>query len=193
MKMIISFSAMILLCGLTNAYGQNVTVQQPVFRNFSVNTTVSVPDRGSSHIGSISRAISGNKNVGFYRPGSAFGSIREHAGARSHVYIHDFAAMDKYLLNQGPPIPSQSSSPYSYLANRGRGATTLGGKTVSTANLRSAKMAHSLKLGQRAEKKGKISLAKLHYRAAAKHGSTLAQTRLAEMSDKTRSLSSNRK
>ena len=184
---------MLLLCGFSTAYGQNVTVQQPVFRNFSVNTTVSVPDRGSSHIGSISRAISGHKNVGFYRPGSAFGSIREHAGARSHVYIHDFAAMDEYLLNQGPPFSQRESSPYSYLANRGKRATSVGGKTISAANLRSAKMAHSLKLGKRAEQRGKLSIAKLHYRAAAKYGSTVAETRLAEISSKARTLSSNTK
>ncbi|MEM7311605.1 MAG: hypothetical protein AAF497_00500, partial [Planctomycetota bacterium] len=40
------------------------TVQLPTFRNFSVNTTVSVPDRGSASLGGVRRSSSGSTRRG---------------------------------------------------------------------------------------------------------------------------------
>ncbi len=195
------FAILCMLLGTSHLFAQNGTVQQPVFRNFSVGTTVSVPDRGSAHLGSISRAVSGSKNIGFYRPGSAVGKIHEHAGASSHVYIHDFEAMDQYLLNQGT---FQTASRYSFSTRRKSTAYSLlfqrkklrpmrsnvSSSSRSPAVSRASKVARSMKLAKRAEQRGKLSLARLHYRVAAKYGSNIASKRILELARKEKSSTS---
>jgi hypothetical protein len=85
-----------------------LAVQLPTFSHFSVGTTVSVPDRGSAYMGGINRSSSGRSTFGTpllpFRPfrntaiGSSQGAMSVHASA----WIHDFEAMDEYLLNQAP-------------------------------------------------------------------------------------------
>ena len=43
-----------LMVGISTSWGQ--TVQLPTFQSFSVQTTVSVPDRGSIYLGGVNRA-----------------------------------------------------------------------------------------------------------------------------------------
>lgn len=87
--------------GLSTARAQQITVQQPVFSNFSVATTVSVPDRGSALLGGVSSAgdfASQRGPLGL--AGRSRGSFRNHQNVTAHVYIHDFEAMDRYLLSR---------------------------------------------------------------------------------------------
>ena len=86
------------------------TVQLPTFSFFSVGTTVSVPDRGSAYLGGIKRAATGRNEFGVpmlpFRPfkNSAIG--REVSASSVHVTatIHDFEAMDEFLLSQPTAI-----------------------------------------------------------------------------------------
>lgn len=159
-----------------------LTVQQPVFGVTSVATTVSVPDRGRAHLGSISRARDSRTSFGPFRPGTNIGLDREHSGMSVGVYIHDFEAMDRYLLNQG-----NSGSDPSRLSGNARhawdqlSASHRGAKAVSKPSPKPLDKAQKYwQLGQKAEREGKRSVARLHYRIASRYGSEAAETRLAQ-------------
>lgn len=85
------------------------TVQLPTFSQFSVGTTVVVPDRGSMVLGGVNRSAAGQVTRGVpglsHLPGAnrlfsnrAFGSSTSSSTARVSVWIHDLAAMDEALL-----------------------------------------------------------------------------------------------
>jgi hypothetical protein len=78
------------------------TVQLPTFRFFTVQTTVSVPDRGSASLGGISRASSlstwrGAPGLPASR-GMAIG--RDAGGVSVHATIIDHAAIDRAVLTE---------------------------------------------------------------------------------------------
>jgi len=99
------------------AQGQGTTVQLPTFSFFSVPTTVSVPDRGSAYLGGIKRASSGRNEFGTpmlpFRPFKNTGIGSERSAGQMHVTarIHDFEAMDEYLLSQ--PTQTRPLDPWS--------------------------------------------------------------------------------
>ncbi len=172
------------------ACAQNFTVQQPVFERFSVGTTVSVPDRGRALLGSVSRAGVSRKNFGPFRSGTNTGMFRDHSSASSHVFIHDLRAMDESLLQQrirsnaiprGPALSSHAEHAYRRLISRHRAAdapSAISHSQPRTVNVGEAE--RFFQLGLRAEKRGRHSLARLHFRAAAQHGSQRAKARHAD-------------
>jgi len=91
------------LCATASA--QRLLLQAPVIGRFSVSTSVSVPDRGGILLGGVSRAADGRKSYGpgSFPAGSSRGRSISHRSISSHVYIHDFAAMDPFLRR--PPSP----------------------------------------------------------------------------------------
>lgn len=78
---------------------QQLTVQQPSFETFSGATTVSVPDRGRTVIGGVSRGASGTSNYGPFRSGINSGRAFSGSSVSAHVRIHDFAEMDRQILD----------------------------------------------------------------------------------------------
>lgn len=90
-----------------SASAQTVTVQQPVAQQFGVNTVVSVPDRGSVLLGSVSSARSFGGSRGPALPSSSLTRSVNHSWARVSVFIHDHEAMDRRLL---AAAEAQSSS-----------------------------------------------------------------------------------
>ncbi len=72
-------------------------LQAPVFARFSVQTTAVAPDRGGILTGSVSRAAAGRNSFGPGRAGSSLGRSLEHRSQSTHVFVHDFAAMDPFL------------------------------------------------------------------------------------------------
>ena len=187
---------------LTSTASAQVTVQQPVFQTFSAATTVSVPDRGSAFIGGVGSAAASRSSSGFgpLRAGSSAGSSHEHSGLSAHVYIHDFAEMDRVLLEQagrGAATPrfADRSTQHAYESLIGRDRDGMRSRaadfgTSSVVNRRppagpaqrsavDESAAKFLKLGQSAEDRGSLSVARMHYRMAAKHGSPEAAARLA--------------
>lgn len=95
-------AAGIMMAALTavasQAQAQQVSVQQPVFGQFSAGTTVSVPDRGRTFIGGVSRGASGRITTGPFRSPSATGFEYSHSSASAHVWIHDFEELDRQAL-----------------------------------------------------------------------------------------------
>jgi hypothetical protein len=95
---------------------QQFTVQQPVWRQFTAGTTVSVPDRGRAFMGGVSRAASGRVTSGPFRSSSGLGFESENSSVSAHVWIHDFEELDRQTLeaedggrvrrvNRKPPLP----------------------------------------------------------------------------------------
>jgi len=102
---------MCLGAGLAHGQFPGSAVQLPTYSYFTGNTTVLVPDRGSAFFGGIKTASSGRNEFGV--PLSplrnvAIGSQRGASNMHVTVQIHDFEAMDEYLLSQ--PSPSSSLS-----------------------------------------------------------------------------------
>jgi hypothetical protein len=181
-----------------------VMLQQPAVSNFSVNTTVSVPDRGGAYLGGLQRAGAGHKSFGPFRPGTATGVFRDSQSITSHVYIHDFETMDRLLLEtarrQAPDrslqVTGRSAAAYRLLAARksdrhkagvlsnGRfhaGRGTPPSREIPATKDRSAVAARALQLGRNALLRGRPSLARLHFQMAARYGSSEAATRLADV------------
>jgi hypothetical protein len=106
-------------------------VQLPTFSNFSVGTTVSVPDRGSAYMGGINRSASGSSSFRSpllpFRPfkNSAIGSQHSAMGVHVSAWIHDFEAMDEYLLSQPPRSLQPGAGHWNAATTVGRGPASL--------------------------------------------------------------------
>ena len=91
----------------TTVMAQNApasAVQLPTFGYNTVNTTVSVPDRGGVYMGGIKRSSSGRTESGaplLPFKNRSIGNQTSATSFSSHVYIHDFEAMDEAALNAG--------------------------------------------------------------------------------------------
>lgn len=183
--------ALIILLSLSSAAkAQQLTVQQPEFQIFSTNTTVVVPDRGEAFLGGMKTARSSRSSYGFSPFGSTLGLERSGSTMSVSVYIHDFAAMDEYLLNQASPLPSYGMTPYATHAYSeiSRGTPPVAGALKSSPEQQEVtglqKAAKYLELGLQAEQDGKPGVARLHYQMAARHGSEEASQKLTELQAK---------
>ncbi|WP_298866043.1 hypothetical protein [uncultured Gimesia sp.] len=179
---------------------QEIRIQQPIVQQFSARTTVSVPDRGSAVLGSFHSGVIRSRQSGPLRRGSSYGQAFQSSTSSVSVYIHDFEAMDRMLLNSAP-----ASSRY-----LGRNSQTdlkqwkqqLFSRRAQTSDLKRSSSAHDLpqsstsiqqvkpqakaerffQLGQNAEKKHATpNIAILHYRVAEKYGSSKATARLQKL------------
>jgi hypothetical protein len=122
MQRIGSTTASVVLAALLtigNAHAQ--VIQLPTFRFFGLSTTVSVPDRGSAHLGGVSRSATSRSENGLPLlssapfAGRAFGNratagATELGGASVSAYIHDFDAMDEELLGQSAAASHRSAA-----------------------------------------------------------------------------------
>ncbi|HSG68843.1 MAG TPA: hypothetical protein VLA12_00435 [Planctomycetaceae bacterium] len=77
-----------------------VVLQQPVVGVTGVQTAVSVPDGGSAFLGGVSRARDSRATYGFAPCGSSLGREVNRSRMDVRVTIHDFEAMDQWLLAQ---------------------------------------------------------------------------------------------
>ena len=159
------------------AFAQQV-VQQPVVSVTSVTTTVSVPDRGSAFLGGVSSAQSGRSQYGPLRSGTSAGLSRQATSISTSVTIHDLQAMDEALLNSGPPNSDSGRPSSRVLSDR----FVTQNSEITPGVLPAEKAAKFEQLARKAHEAGKRGVAKLHWQVAAKYGSKLAETRLAELS-----------
>jgi hypothetical protein len=153
------------------------TIQQPVVGTTSVNTTVSVPDRGTTFLGGVSSAQSGRSQYGPLPIGPSSGLTRQSSSMSVSVYIHDLQAMDEALLNSA----SSSAEP----RRAGTGMTSLKAVPQPPAEPVASPAEKASKfeqLARKADEAGKPGVAKLHWQMAAKYGSKAAEEKLAEMS-----------
>ena len=168
--------AILLLVGRTS-FAQQV-IQQPVVATTAVSTTVSVPDRGSALVGGVSSVQSGRAQYGPLRSGTNTGISRQATSITTHVYIHDLQAMEEALLNSGPSESTTAKSSIGPKLVRSKEREQPVEPVASPAE----KAAKFEKLARKADEAGKLGVAKLHWQVAAKYGSKLAETRLAELS-----------
>ena len=158
-----------------SVFAQQV-VQQPVVGVMSVNTSVTVPDRGSAFLGGVSSAQSGRTQYGPLRSGTSTGLTRQSSSISTSVYIHDFRAMDEALLTSQPASSDDRRMRSGPAVRRDRESTP---NVVVVSPLE--KMAKFEELARNADKAGKAGVAKLHWQMAAKYGSKTAEKRLAEL------------
>lgn len=114
-RLLITIAVIALLSAICSAsIAQNVpasAVQLPTFGYNTVNTTVSVPDRGGVYMGGIKRSSSGRVESGSPLLPFKNRSIGNESSATSfsaHAYIHDFEAMDEAALSAGSAAISNS-------------------------------------------------------------------------------------
>lgn len=86
----------LLICSRSAAAQQ--TLQQPVVETFSVDTVVSVPDRGGALWGGIGTASETRRDFGPLPWGTATGRSVSSSRVDVGVSIHDFEALDAALL-----------------------------------------------------------------------------------------------
>lgn len=189
------------LSGSAPAQQEATTVQLPTFSNFSVNTTVTVPDRGSAYLGGINRAASGRNEFGVpllpFRPFRNVGIGRELSASNMWVTatIHDLDAMDRYLrglptAGRLPPLgrpqvaamnktprPRQPGHGVSWRVSAPAGAGRAPTMSVAQAQrqrqqqTRAREAADFFQRGRKAETAGKTGVAKIYYQMGARRAS----------------------
>lgn len=140
------------------AAAQSLLLQAPVFSQFSVRTSVSVPDRGGILLGGVGRAADGTKSFGFTPNGSSRGRSVSNTSASSHVYIIDFNELDPFLRERNRAQQVRIDPVKEKRERESRAATAYE------------------KLAVKAEKKGKTDLAKWYRQKAREYA---AKTRSA--------------
>lgn len=134
---ILPMAAMLIVASHAPAWGQNVQLQLPVVRQFSTDTAVVVPDRGTLFLGGISRSAEGRRTFGPVRPGTAFGVERNHSYSEVRVWIHDHRQMDAEVLAEYesslPPLTEAGRRQLAREILRSRSATA--GETRSGMDL----------------------------------------------------------
>ncbi|HEX3870994.1 MAG TPA: hypothetical protein VHV77_11185 [Pirellulales bacterium] len=164
----------------SRAVGQApTTVQLPSFEYFTVDTTVSVPDRGSVVIGGINSSGRGGYNSGtpFLPSQRAGGSTMGASQMSVHAMIHDMSAMDAAILAIATKSPT-TTGPMAVTQS----ATAI--RLVEGGSVGEARSQHERELaaaetearnyfqrGQTAESHGQSGAAKVWYQMASKRGS----------------------
>ncbi|MFO0896597.1 MAG: hypothetical protein U0836_04110 [Pirellulales bacterium] len=86
-----------------------IAVQLPTYSTFSVNTTVSVPDRGGMWLGGGGQSAFGGLRSA--PPGQMLRTVRQGAaGVGVSAWVHDHAALDRATLGQAKRTVSASAS-----------------------------------------------------------------------------------
>jgi hypothetical protein len=170
----------------------------PSFSFFSVNTTVSVPDRGGMYLGGVNRARDGNWTRGFGPLANrAIGGDRMAGGASVHATIIDHEELDRATLaaaaaKRGPADPDAAKADAlashvgradeSIAATSGRelalpdSVAAIKARNAAAAEERSVEAAKFFAQAQQAEADGKPAIAKIYYHMVARRdGGSLKQ------------------
>jgi hypothetical protein len=166
---------------------QGTAVQLPTYSFFSTSTTVSVPDRGSVYMGGVKRARTGMNEFGTpllpTRPfrNRAIGSERSASGVSVSVRIHDFEAMDEFLLNQPTAFNTRRRVAGGDVWMRRVADAQTGSARPATLSVAEARQQHLaeektkgeealdfFQRGMTAEAAGKANVARIYYRMAAR-------------------------
>ena len=167
------------------AFGQvvafaQITVQQPVVGVTSVNTTVSIPDRGTIYLGGVSSFQAGRSQYGPLRSGTSMGYSAQSSSMSASVYIHDLRAMDEAILNSVGR--TSGGGEFNAGVTGHRGQPNIASETTASPAEKRKKFEE---LALKSEAAGKANLAKLHWQMAARFGSSQAEKRLAELDSPT--------
>jgi hypothetical protein len=183
-----------LLAAPAIARAQFSTVMLPSQSQFSVSTTVMVPDSGGVLMGSVNRAASGRVSRGFGPfTNRAFGRSLGSSTASAHVYVIDLGEMDRRMQDEAAAM--REASYYQYVmaypkvaqaakltasVRNERAETSQVQRVTSGLSLAAQKqladeeeaaaLAVGYAEGAEAEKKGIASAAKTYYLAAVRKG-----------------------
>lgn len=180
-------TTVLILAAAGSLPAQAITVQEPVFGSFGIGTTVSVPDRGGAFLGGVSRAASARNTFGPFRSGTNTGISRQAGGLTANVHILDMRELDQAVLSSarpdaGPRLSGPAEHAWQTLARRESGVgPTEAVPTVSEAGQRVSALDQAERyerLAEDAERRGKSTVARLHWQMAAKHGSAVAAERM---------------
>ena len=184
----------LLACGLAGIASAQppTTVQLPTFSFFTVNTTVSVPDRGGTYLGGLLRGRDSSTTRGLAPfPGLAnrgIGSERSAGGMSVRAWIHDFRKLDDALLAEAAakrretdPVSLKGAALAESLETPPAGNPAADAPLLSVADIRrqneqqdAAQREEAMAFFTKAEEyrtAGKIGLAKLNYQRAAARNS----------------------
>ena len=192
----------ILLCGTATAFAQTppapTTVQLPSFHVFTVQTTVSVPDRGGLALGGISRGADGRVTLGPLGNRSS-GSSRGAGGVSATATIIDNQEIDQAILASGsmkaPDALRLKAAPLAAHVRTNAASPPAGSvaairqQNAAQAEDRNRELAALESKAQSAEAAGKVALARAYYGMIARQGSgelkQRAEARLAKLAAKT--------
>lgn len=188
----LAFSPLIVLLSAATVRAQAV-VQLPSYSVFGVSTSVSVPDRGSISLGGVGQSSSGSTAFGpALGPGNrAFGRSTSASSATLHATIHDSDALDRATLARAARRPSLAASggsrrlsPYSRHSVPGLAAAQSTADRPPEGSLVDARRLHQaaaadkdrevldeLAHARRAAEQGRLGVAKVYYRVAARRAS----------------------
>jgi hypothetical protein len=181
----------------SSAFAQ--AVQLPTFQFFSVQTTVSVPDRGGAYLGGVSRAASGRVSrgvpllgkvpgVGRLGRNDAIGSVTATSGVGISATIIDHEELDKATLAEAARLRGRSGIASEDAALRGPVLSeTKPVESVAEIRRRHAEQDAGqrqealalLEKGRRAEAAGKTGVAKVYYEMAARRADPALQEQIA--------------
>jgi hypothetical protein len=171
------------------------TVQLPSFSIFSVNTTVSVPDRGGMYLGGVNRARDGSKSRGLGN--RAIGSDRAANGVQVLATIHNLDELDRAVLakaaaKRGALDPAVAQAELlrrgvQVAAADGEGVAAIRSQKAAAADAGAREAAEQFAKAEAAEAEGKASVAKIYYQMVARRVGPLqqvAESRLAKLASK---------
>jgi len=155
--------------------GAATTVQLPTFSVFTVQTTVSVPDRGAAYLGGISRGREGATARGAGPLAlRGLGSERGTSGASVHATITDHRALDAAVLAAAAAkrtAPDKSLAKAAELVRHVEAAPV-----TSVAAIRAEKAADAAEVAhdaaeyfakaEQAAQQGKAGVARIYYQMA---------------------------
>lgn len=95
---IVAFGIIALVCRADLLPAQQIAVQQPTVETFAGQTTISVPNRGRMHVGSVGRAAESRSMYGPLRTNSNFGHSVSGSSMSVGVTIHDQDELDRQTL-----------------------------------------------------------------------------------------------
>jgi hypothetical protein len=198
-----TLSAVILLASAP-AFGQALTVQEPVFESLGVGTTVNVPAGGSISVGGVGRAAAARSSYGPLRSRGPYARGTSASSVSAGVFVHDLDTMDAEILAAASgslPRPVFTKGRYddatSYAMSRRWGGKAASSVAAARTGATGVAQVHGgltpaarpagfdvdrlLALGKEAERRGTSGVAAIHYRLAAKEGSQEAARRLAAL------------
>ncbi len=194
--LVVNFSLVVCWVGMSGELVAQ-TIQQPVVQTFGATTTLSVPDRGTAFIGGVGQSAYGYRRAGFgplrgpLRGPSNFGRASSGASMSATVTIHDFQAMDEYLLqsaprstNFGPALQGVAANAFEELTEtrlRPNGQDP-SSRTIAQPSPATSRAERFFQLGLAAESRGQTGVARLHFQTAVRLGSTSAADHLRENS-----------
>jgi len=168
----------------STAFAQQVNVQQPTVGVFSGSSTVSVPDRGRTLIGGVSRGATSRSTYGPFPSGSNTGRSLEGGSLSVGAYIHDFEELDRQALSAAESSPrtkrdqpedARTDRAREALIRRDRGGTARRRTAISPPadqeKERGLNSDELLERGRKAEAAGKSGVAVAFYRQARDRGS----------------------